>query len=453
MLNPLKGLVHCIVIGGFVVGLTALAGPGPAMKNFVGVNGHFHFKPDLYRPTCQLVRNYHDINWDVEKPGDPLTLPQCPNGVRWDEHVYGPWSEAGFEISLCAQFGLFGPAHPDFKSLWEGQEEWIQEYGAALARTFPEHGVTSIEIGNEPGARFPDTLYFPLFRAMAKGIRAAAPEMKIVTPAVHPVASTKYEKGLDPYFREAEILPLYDVINLHVYPMKAKADQAHPWDRSYPEDPSIDYLKTVDQTIRWRDQHAPSKEIWITEFGYDSCTPEAMKTRTGWAKQLNWTGVTDTQQAQYLVRSLLCFASRDVARAYIYFYNDEDKASVHAASGLTRHFEPKPSYWAVKHFYRTLGDFRFEQIIKEEEGHLFIWQFVHAEERARKMWVTWSPTGSGREIEVELTDMPGPLLSAEVMPLEDGKAPTVDVQPGDSRLTIPVSESPLYLTWEMDLKK
>ena len=42
------------------------------------------------------------------------------------------------------------------------------------------------------------------------------------------------------------------------------------------------------------------KEIWVTEFGYDACTVEAMDKRTGWFEKLDWQGYDDVQQAQYL---------------------------------------------------------------------------------------------------------------------------------------------------------
>ena len=93
---------------------TALADPDvtpkakPLMKDFIGLNGHFHFKPELYRPVTRLVRNYHNINWDVAKPGDPITFPICANKVNWDTHVYGKWAKHDFEIDICAQFGGFG---------------------------------------------------------------------------------------------------------------------------------------------------------------------------------------------------------------------------------------------------------------------------------------------------------------------------------------------------------
>src|SRR6185369_2129832 len=109
-----------------------------------------------------------------------------------------------------------------------------------------------------------------------------------------------------------------------------------PWTRSFPEDPALAYLQVVDEVIAWRDQQAKGKEVWITEFGYDACTPEAMPRRKDWALKLNWQGTTDLQQAEYLVRSFLVFAERDVDRAYLYFYDDNDEPGVHACAGLTR---------------------------------------------------------------------------------------------------------------------
>src|SRR5690606_39196619 len=99
-------------------------------------------------------------------------------------------------------------------------------------------------------------------------------------------------------------------------------------------------------------------EVWVTEFGWDSPTEEALAKREGWFLKLNFQGSTEAEQARYLVRSFFVFAQRDVERAYLYFFNDSDGASVHGASGLTRNFEPKPAYYAVRHLYKTLGEYR-----------------------------------------------------------------------------------------------
>ena len=422
----------------------------PLMKDFVGINGHYQFKPALYSQTCRLARNYHNMNWDVKQPGDPITFPVCVNKVNWINNVYGSWVKEGFEVDLCAQFGTFGESNKDYTRLWRGQEKWLYTYGFEMARCFGPSGknklVTSIEIGNEPGNDFDDALYQKLFIQMARGIRKADPKMKIVTATAQAGPANKYSKSLEETFSSPEIKALYDVINLHVYAVKPKKEGQSPWDRSYPEDPSLDYLKNVDSAIAFRNKRAPGKEIWITEFGYDSCTPEAMSRRDGWAKKLNWTGVSDIQQAQYILRSLFCFAERDINRAYIYFFNDDDKASVHAASGLTRKFQPKPSFWAVKHFYETLGEYRLSRTVLKQKDKLYVYEFRHAKDSHLTIWVVWSPTGSGREHVETLHNLPGRLVNAERMAHSKDGALKVNCQLLDPQsISVPVTEDPIYL--------
>ena len=281
---------------------------------------------------------------------------------------------------------------------------------------------------------------------MSRGIRKADPKIKIVTATTQPGAGDKYAKSLEQTFASPRVLPLYDVINLHVYATKPAAEGQSPWDRSCPEDPNIEYLKVIDDAIAFRDEKAPGKEVWVTEFGYDACTPEAMSRREGWAEKLNWQGVRDTQQAQYLVRSFLCFAERDVSRAYIYFFDDNDKASVHAASGLTRRFVPKPSFWAVKHLYETLGDYRMSRVVRKEAGGVYVYEFKHGDQADRVVWVVWSPTGSNRP--TTLRDLPGRLIRAERMPLAgDGPRP-IALKDFDGAVELAVTQSPVYLVFD-----
>jgi hypothetical protein len=425
----------------------------PLLKDFIGINGHFTFKPELYSQVCRLARNYHNMAWDVNRPGDSVTFPWCVNKVNWKDHVYGRWTGAGLEVDICAQFGGFGPENTAYHTLWEGKEAWAYTYGYEMARYFGPSGsqrlCTSIEIGNEPGNEFDDTLFQGIFRQMARGIRAADPKIRILTPAVLAGPPDKYSKSLQETFGSAEMKGSYDVINLHVYAVKPKQEGRSPWDRSYPEDPAIDYLKTVDAAIAWRDGQAPDKEVWITEFGYDACTDAAMKGRTGWFEKLNWTGVTDLQQAQYLVRSILCFARRGIGRSYIYFYDDDDKASVHAASGLTRHFQPKPSFWAVRYLYRTLGNYRFRRVVQETQGEAYIYEFVRGDNPDAVTWVVWSPTGSGREQDLTLQGLPGNPGTVTRMPTEQGPAPEVAWTPaGAGQIRLRITESPVYVAIE-----
>lgn len=434
-----------------------IVGDRPLFKDFMGINGHFTFKPELYNQVCRLVRNYHDMNWDVKKPGDYYQPPYAVNGVNWKDHVYGRWKANGFETDICLQLASFNAKNENYKQLWEGQEEWSYAYGKALASYFGPSGdeklATSMEIGNEPGVKFDATLYKSIFKNMAQGIRDGDSKIKIVTPYVTVSTPDDYSQDLKGIYADKDILPLYDVINLHSY--AAVQPDEGPFNRSYPEDHSINYLKDIEKTIQWRNENAPDKEIWITEFGYDACTPEAMNNRSGWGLELDWQGNTDEQQAQYLVRSFLAFAELGIERAYLYFYNDEDEPFFHSSSGITRNFEPKMSFWALKQLYETLGDYRLKQIVKKAEKDIYVYEFEHASDSDRLIWVAWSPTGTkthkkdGYQPRVVKTTLSGlPSLPANIigMATAQNEVPKPEWKETEKMtISLTISESPTYI--------
>ena len=271
---------------------------------------------------------------------------------------------------------------------------------------------------------------------MAAGLREGDPKLKILTCNMIVGKSGGYEKSVDCV---KGLEPLYDVLNIHTYAM---ADGWPTWRRSYPEDPKIKFLTTVQDLIDWRNANAKGKEVWVTEFGWDATT-QPNKKEGDFAK---WDGnVTDEKQAQYLVRAWLLFSSMDVRRAYMYFFDDKDEPGYHAASGLTRNFEPKPSFHATAHLHRSLGEYRFGRAVEKKAGELYAFEYVHATDPRRKVLVVWSPTGSGRTMDAPFFPLgKARLLKAERMPLAAGDAPKVELAAG--RLTI--AESPVYLWLE-----
>ncbi|HEV3028851.1 MAG TPA: hypothetical protein VG457_14830, partial [Planctomycetota bacterium] len=159
-----------------------------------------------------------------------------------------------------------------------------------------------------------------------------------------------------------------------------------------------------------------------------------------------WKGnVSDEKQAQYLVRSYLVFSALAVDRAYMYFFNDEDEPSFHAASGLTRNFQPKASFHALGHLYRSLGDYRLSRVAVSKPGELFVYEYVHGTDAKKKVLVAWSPTGAGRKSTAEIPLGKGKLLRAERMPLAEGDVAPVQVPVQAGAATVAVEESPLYL--------
>jgi hypothetical protein len=409
----------------------------PLMREFLGINGHtVQFKPELYAKTCRLVRDYHSLEWDVGKETDYAPrFPEARNRVNWD-HVYGSWQKAGFETDVCLMFNNMPPDSS------KNVEEDARNYGRAFAQAFGPSSekklVSSFEIGNEPGA-YSDEQYRQVFAAMAQGLREGDPKLKIATCNMTTGKSGKYEKSVACVAGQEQ---LYDVLNIHTYAMAAGWPT---WKRSFPEDPKIEFLKSVEALIAWRNEHAKGKEIWLTEFGWDATTKPNHKTGTF----AQWEGnVSDEKQAQYLVRAFLVFSAMDLERAYLYFFNDSDEPSYHAASGITRNFVPKPSFHALAHLYRALGDYRYARTLKKQEGEVFAYEFVHHAEPGKRVLAIWSPTGSGRSAEIAWPLKGGRLMRAEKMPLSaDVPAPLRPAIEGET-LRFTIDESPAYLWLE-----
>ena len=409
----------------------------PLMRDFIGLNGHtVQFKPELYQPVGRLVRDYHPVAWDLDKnTSEAAPFPMARNKVDWS-HVYGSWKKQNWTTNACLMFETIPLAD------WKNLEIDARAYGSAFAKQFGPNGknplVESVEIGNEPG-KWSDPDYTRMFKAMAGGIRAGDPKLKIATCNLTAGKSGDYEKSVSCL---DGLTNLVDVLTIHSY---AQLTGWPTWKRSFPEDPALPkYLKDIDDLCKWRDLHMPDKPVWITEFGYDSTTRPQEKSGD-FAK---WEGVSDEQQAQWLVRSLLVFSSMPVERAYIYFFNDDDKASLHASSGLTRHFKPKPSFHAVSHLQATLGASRFSKIVTNEPGKLRVHQYLTESSPRKIIWAVWSPTRESTPRTVTLANTPGKLVSSSRMPLAANETPGEPAkQSSPGSVDVQVSGSPIYLTF------
>ena len=447
-------IVSCIAAIAFI-GCAARAADAadakPLMRQFMGINGHtIQFDAELYAPLCRLVRDYHGIGWDLgDDSSSDTTFPLSRNEIGWKDQsgrfrshqgrvnwleLYGDWQKHGFEIDACLMLGGYTIDR------WKNPADDAYKYGKAFAEFFGPSGkqklTTSIEIGNEPAGnkRFSDDDYMTIFRNMARGIREGDPKLTILTctAAVNP----------GPYSKDVNLFKdtpdLYDVINVHKY---AQTQGWPTWQRTFPEDATFNYLGIIQATIDWRNANAPGKQVWLTEFGYDAATQSPPATGT-FAK---WVGVTDAQQAQWIVRSFLCFAAIDLDRAYLYWFNDGDAPSVHAASGVTRNYQPKPSYFAMRHLYQSLGDYRFARAVQQGNANVYVYEFIHGSTPAKRIWAVWSPTGSDRQTTVDLT-LPGRMVKAESMPPANGPAPRAKIKRlPNNNVQLTITESPTYL--------
>ena len=411
------------------------ATPAPVFRDFMGICGHtITFKPELFRPVCRLVRDYHSLSWDV---GDDTSFkppfPFARNRVDWSK-VYGSWREAGFETDVSIQFNQTKP------DAWKDLPRDAHAYGKAFAAAFGPSAksplVASAEIGNEPG-EYDDATYRTLFENMARGLREGDPKLKILPANMTVEPSGKYTKNVE-CVRGLE--HLYDALRTQTY---AQVEGWPTWRRTYPEDPNPKnrLLTNVRDLLAWRDKNAAGKPVWVTEFGWDASTKPAPKQGT-FAK---WEGSTENQQARYLVRGFMLFSAIGVERAYIFFHNDKDEPSVHASAGLTRNDKPKPAYHAVAHLYAALGDYRFARAVRQGPDDVYVYEFQHGTDAKKRIRVAWLASGSDKEAEHAIDLGGGKVVRAERTPLREGKPDEVKWTAGEAgSVKAKLTESPAF---------
>jgi len=406
----------------------------PLMKDFIGLNVHtVQFKPELYAPVTRLLRNYHPVKWDFgDDTSSATAFPLAANRVDWAQ-LYGNWKKAGYHTHASLMFDDVAPG------AWKNIVHDANAYGLAFAKAFgpsaKEPLLEAAEIGNEPG-NYDDATYRRLFEAMASGIRAGDPALRIATCAANPGPSGHYSKSVDCL---AGLDRLWDILSIHCY---AEAEPWPTWRRSYPEDPATKFAENIGHVLKWRDEHAPLKDLWVTEFGYDA-SAKAPPPTGDFAK---WQGSTEEQQAMWSVRSFLLLARLGVDRAYLYFFNDSDEPHAHGSSGITRNFQPKPAFHALAWLQRSLGEYRFARVDREE-GECYAYEFVHGSQPAKRAWVVWRPAGEAHV--VRLFNDPLRVVRAERMPLVAGDAEKADVrQEIEGYMAVEAAERPVIIWLE-----
>ena len=147
--------------------------------------------------------------------------------------------------------------------------------------------------------------------------------------------------------------------------LRLKATDLAP---QFPEDGKLAFPAQDSRSDRMAKQNASGKHIWLT----DSAGTQPPKPQATEGDFKKWGGSTDLQQAQYLVRAFLVLSELDLDRAYIYWFNDEDVASVHASSGLTRHYSRSLLSTRWRPSRATLGGYRFARVVTKKPGELYV---------------------------------------------------------------------------------
>jgi len=268
------------------------------------------------------------------------------------------------------------------------------------------------------------------------GIKTADPNAKFVMGGLA-YLGTSYLRSMYNWFetnRSDKRWPI-DVINMHHYAEASGKNGICP--------EADNFKSKVQEVTEWRNRYAPTNELWITEFGYD--------TNDQSPNQINVFGGFDQQeiQAQWLVRTFLILSSCGVDRAAQFMLRDEVGNEPRFRNcGLTEPssygYKPKKSWYYTYTLKNVLGNFYFDKVVSET-NNAWVYRFV-SPESDKYIYAIWSPTGNGTESTYRITIPVNPkhLYKIELTDKSiEGTATALDKT--KSTFNIAINERPVFV--------
>lgn len=363
-------------------GQKPLANPSAVnLKELLGVNGYWSWGtnqyshllaedegPRQFQNMFSHARNYHDLTWDINEPGQLIDFSQmktegtpAKEWVNWDLE-YSEWKRAGLDIQASLQFYRFKPEQ------WRNPSQSAFQYAYAYSKHFgisQGNGlVCSIEAGNEPW-EYPADLYQKILEGVYKGAKKADPNIEVLPCALQAADPSMEQTTIFRNYIGARITEVMaaklDGLNTHVYSY-ITTDQGQR-KAIYPEHPLSSFWE-LNNFVSWRDRNMPGKKIYLSEWGWDSdgggenCTHDEC--------------VSEYAAAVYAVRGALIAARMGIERATWYFYaNVGATSSLYTRSGLLasgeQQFAKKKAYNNLAALTNLAGTSYFHKVIQEDE--------------------------------------------------------------------------------------
>ena len=464
----------------------------PPMEKFIGANVFIDDPIDKIATPIGFAREYHSWGWDVEN-ADHLTRFQpsgAAGGKAWFfDDYYAKLKSQGVDVCPAIQ-GLAMPFYPgadvDHKPVDKGKDteapasyarhaahlyQFATRYGRqaaldsklTLAPGQPRKSglgtLNYIENWNEPDKtwRGREGLFTPYeLAAMSSadydgdqgrmganmGVKQADPKMQLVLGGF---AGLKLD-----YLRAMKLwadthrggsFPA-DVLNFHHYSSTGDEQGFQPNGSGI--SPEADHLKEKSAALTsWRDHYLPGKEVWVTEFGYDTNPHSPLHSPA--------IGTLSAEQVQaaWLIRSYLALAAGGVDRAAMFMLRDvkSDGGGVFETCGMVTEkgkWEPKPSWYYVATLKHHLKGMRFVGEVASGRPDVLIYRFQGAQKGA-SVYAVWCPTSEDKH--VENYKFPLQVVGDTQIALVNGK-PVGSLQPvreHEGRIVLTVSETPLLL--------
>ncbi|MCB9496400.1 MAG: hypothetical protein H6686_05885 [Fibrobacteria bacterium] len=448
----------------------------PTMGALVGMNGFVDDDREVLQAVGNL-REYHSWQWDdgngdASTPAYPGNLfgwaPSWVRGTNWGwdfDDFYGDMHKRGVSMQPVFQgtpAWMFGFAAGDsLKPVVSGADstdpasykehaDYMFQFAARYGRTVVPAAKLRVDSRNQvrSGLGFVDWMegwnepdknwktatghFSPrVYAAMASadydgdegrmgkdvGIRNADPTMKMALPGLISI-DLNYVKAVKWWSDRIRNTGFAgDALNFHHYCNDAGGQQGLATTGISPE--ADDLRGKLGRIAQWRDVWLPGKELWLSEFGWD--------TDAGSVFRAPATGSADAyeMQARWVVRGFLAVAASGFDRAHVYTSRDSWDASpgTFATSGLVHDkydtleakLSRKVSWYWVNTLHKTLRDFRFDKDLSPGGGfHVF--RFVHDSSADSVAFAVWNEDDAAPTSTVDLSTG---LVSAVVVDFAD----------------------------------
>jgi hypothetical protein len=419
------------------------------MDVFLGVNGFVDDPIDKLRVAGSL-REYHNWGWDegnldTTYPGFPNNQyawnPSWVSGPGWgfnfdefyqqlksnnilvspDLQGAAPYITA-FNDSLEQHKPLSPGENPEDPASYIEHADYMFQFAARYGKTTVDAGLLKLKPDQQPHTGLglveylenwnePDKWWFTRggyfncieFAAMSsadvdghegalgvgKGMKTADPNIKMVMGGL---ASLNLEyvrcmKLWSDYNRQTGF-PV-DVLNFHHY-------SGNGYHGISPEEDSLKFK--LKKLVEYRNQYLPGKEIWLSEFGYDTNLESVQASRP--------IDTTDNfeVQGQWILRSYLEAAASGIERAHMFMLRDVNalNPNIYNSCGLTGEIwyghQPKKSWYYLFAMKNQLSGLRFQQEMPSSVPQVNVYRF-DSDSGDTLVFAVWSTTSENRVIE------------------------------------------------------
>ena len=467
---------------------------GAKVEDLLGVNGFIDDPIDKLAPIG-TVREYHNWGWIADNfaaaPAYPGMLYTFMNFNGWDwDTFFSDLKTAGAVGFPAVQGGVPWIANSAVPPIAAGADK-------TKAASYVAHGDAMFQIAARYGAtKVPDAklklkanqtrstglasvTYFEdfneqdnaagftgdAFAAMASadydgdqkrlgdtiGVKNADPNAKLVMGGLsgaYPTANGKWTSSITTFLdamrawsttNRAGSFPA-DVVNVHYYSFGPGGSAP----ASSPEDDKVqDQLAAI---AAYREANLPGKELWWTEFGYDTFQASPLH-----APPIGGNSA-EIVQAQWLVRDFLAAAAAGIDRATVYILRDgctppEPACSTQfATAGLTTakgSWAPKPSWYFLATFRARLGKMIYAGALPSGNPDVLVYSFKDTTGPGGAL-VVWAKTSTAKTLPGFSLTLPARAGAAKAVALVDKQTSGVETPlvPAAGKVAVDVSETP-----------